>query len=355
MIQQTQPMKMSNSDKDREWQRLLDDLQYLKQAVDPRFLVEGLGFKIVRETKRELRGACAIHGGDNKTSFRFNKVTKTWVCFSHRCHEDAGHDVIGLIRAKTGKTFMEAVQYLRDLVGDVSSDKVTEFKRRRERESFIDAYSGLQPCISDRVTETKLKIFREYRTDYFIDKGYTKETLDAFEIGGGYTDEHGHLREVIPIRSADGILLAYSLRDIRDHVSDEYKYIFTEGFNKDGVLYNLHRITDLLKDRPLILVEGYKSVWRLWQYGIKNVVAVMGSSITPGQEGLLYSYAMHGVVVMFDNDIPGVTGALKAHKDLSKKMNVDVVFITEVDEEGKGLDPSDLTYEQVHGYLKNYI
>jgi DNA primase len=346
-------MKKSNSDK--EWSQLLDDLQYLKQSVDPRFLVEGLGFKVVRETKKELRGPCAIHGGDNKTSFRFNKITRSWVCFSHGCHNDLGSDIVGLIRAKTGKTFMEAVQHLRDLVGDVSSDKVAEFKRRREREAFIDAYSDVQPSIDERVTETKLKVLIQYRSDYFIDKGYTKETLENFEIGGGYVDDHGITREVIPIRSADGVLLAYSLRDRRDHVSEDYKYIFTEGFDKDNVLYNLHRAQKHLKGKPLILVEGYKSVWRLHQYGINNVVAVMGSSITPGQESLIHSYAMNGVVIMFDNDIPGVTGAVKGCKELGKKVNVEAVFMTEVDDDGKGLDPSDLSYEQVHGYLKNYI
>ena len=103
-MKQTQPTRTFASNK--KWQKTLDDVQFLKQAVDPRFLLEQLGFKIVNETRKELRGACAIHGGDNKTSFRFNKITKTWVCFSHRCQEEFGYDVIGLIRAKTGKSFM---------------------------------------------------------------------------------------------------------------------------------------------------------------------------------------------------------------------------------------------------------
>ena len=347
-------MKTSNSD-NKDWQKLLDDLQYLKQSVDPRYLLEGLGFKIVHESKKELRGSCAVHGGDNKTSFRFNKTTRSWICFSHACHEKMGSDIVGLIRAKTDKTFIEAVDYLRELVGDVSSSNVTEFKRRREREAFMDAYSDVEPSIDERVSESKLKIFMAYQSDYFIDKGYTREILNTFEIGGGFTDSYDLVREVIPIRSVDGVLLAYSLRDKRGHAAEEYKYIFTEGFNKDNVLYSLHRSCKHLKNGPLILVEGYKSVWRLWQYGIRNVAAVMGSSITSGQESLVHSYAMNGVVIMFDNDIAGVAGAVKSCKELSKKVNVEVIFMTEVDENGKGLDPSDLSYEQAHEYLKNYI
>lgn len=353
MMTQTRRTKKSNSDK--EWQNLLEELQYMKEAVDLRFLVESLGFVVTRETKKELRGSCAIHGGDNKTSFRMNKVTRSWVCFSHRCHEQYGSDIIGLIRTKTGKSFMEALRYLKDLTGEVSSSLVAESKIRRERDAFIDAYTGSEPSIDESVSETKLKIFRQYLSDYFVDKGFTKETLDYFEIGGGYSDKLGNVREVIPIRSADGFLLAYSLRDKRDHVSFDYKYIFTEGFNKDNVLYNLHRIKDILKYKPLILVEGYKSVWRLHQYGIENVVAVMGSTVTPGQQSLIHSYAMKGVVIMFDNDESGIGGAVKSVADLKDKVNVDVVFMTEVGENGKGLDPSDLTKEQVYGYLKHYI
>jgi DNA primase len=102
-------------------------------------------------------------------------------------------------------------------------------------------------------------------------------------------------------------------------------------------------------------VEGFKSVWRLHDYGIDTAVAVMGSKITPGQINLLCQYAYKGAVIMFDNDSAGVEGAVKAYEDLKNKLDVYAVFITEVDEEGNGLDPSDLTKEEVMNYLKNYV
>jgi hypothetical protein len=81
----------------------------------------------------------------------------------------------------------------------------------------------------------------------------------------------------------------------------------------------------------------------------------MGSSVTPGQESLIHAYAANGVIVFFDNDVPGITGAVATCKSLKRKVDIDAVFLTEVDENGKGLDPSDLSYGQVHGYLKSYI
>jgi hypothetical protein len=58
---------------------------------------------------------------------------------------------------------------------------------------------------------------------------------------------------------------------------------------------------------------------------------------------------------MFDNDLAGISGSMKAFSDLNRKTKIDVVFITEFDNSGKGLDPSDLSKVQIYGYLKNYV
>ena len=100
-------------------------LKHMKNVVDPRYLLESLGFEIDRETPKEIRCECRIHGGDNKTGFRFNKETKTWRCFTRHCDEIYGSDVIALIQAKMNVDFKGAVDYLRDLVGDVDD---LEFK-----------------------------------------------------------------------------------------------------------------------------------------------------------------------------------------------------------------------------------
>jgi len=330
-------------------------LDKLKDIIDPRYLMESLGFTGIRETSKEIRTACRIHGGDNKTSFRFNKETKTWVCFSHRCHEIFGNDIIGLIKASMNIDFMDAVRYLESLVGTIDSADYLEHKRRKEKESFIRSrkLKGPKPSI---VTDECLNQFKPFRSDYFIKQGFTKETLDFFEIAGGYTDAHGFIRDIIPIRDDKGELAGYSLRDIREDVSDEdYKYIHTLGFDKDKVIYNLNNAKEFLQEKPLIIVEGQKSVWRLYQYGIKNVVAVMGSHITSGQVNLLCTYVFKGIVIMFDNDAPGMSGCIKACEELRNKMEVMPIFMTEVDDNGKGLDPSDLSKEEVYSYLKRFI
>lgn len=331
-----------------------EKLNYLKNAVDPHYLLENLGIKIDHETPKEIRSSCAIHGGDNKTAFRFNKESRTWVCFTQKCHEIYGNDVIGLIKALLKTDFISAVDYLKNLVGDVGEVNYIESKRKREIDTFIKSYTSVSMKHVD-VNEEYLNVAKCLRSSFFLNEGFKKETLDYFEIAGGWTDKHGIIRDIIPIRDINGKLMSYSLRDTRKNVEEDFKYIFTPGFDKDNCLYNLQNVKKYGTELPLIIVEGFKSVWRLYEYGIKNVVAVMGSSITEGQQALLLANALKGVVVFFDNDLAGVNGIIKACLDLVGKLDVKPVFIQETDENGKGLDPADLTKEQVYEYLETYF
>lgn len=348
---------MMKKNSDKEWQEFKYNLEKLKEIVDPRYLVESLGFSVSRETAKEVRGACKVHGGDNKTSFRFNKETRSWVCFSHKCHDIFGNDVIGLIKASLNVEFNGAVEYLESLVGELGKSGLDsiEYRRKKEREAFVKSRKDTKPK-SSIVTEDCLKQFKPFRSNYFKNKGFKKETLDFFEIAGGYTDSRGFVRDIIPIRNDKGELAAYSMRDISDLGDYDFKYILTKDFDKDKVLYNLYNAKNNIKDKPLIIVEGFKSVWKFYEYGIHNVVAVMGSFIGPGQRNLLYTYALNGIIViMFDNDGPGSYGCVKACEELRNKLDVKPIFMTEVDEEGNGLDPSDLDKEVVYRYLKKFI
>lgn len=342
-------------DRDKKWQEFREKLEYLKYSVDPRYLIESLGFDIHRESSKELRASCLIHGGDNKTAFRFNKDKRTWVCFTHKCHEIHGNDVISLIRAIMHIDFKTAVEYLRYLTGDVGDGiDLAEVKIRREQDEFIRSYEDVK--VSSRIVNEEALSKFKFRSNSFLKDGFSNKTLDHFEVGGGYTDSFGYTRDIIPIRDDNDNLVAYSLRDTRRDVSDDsFKYVLTSGFNKNSVIYNLNKAKEFSREKSLIVVEGFKSVWRLYDYGIENVVAIMGSTITPGQVNLFCQYALCGVVIMFDNDVAGVSGEIQAYMQLRNKLNIDIIFITEIDENGKGLDPSDLSEKEINRYLKKYI
>jgi DNA primase len=317
----------------------------MKETVDVKHLIESLGFRIFRETVKELRGQCKIHGGDNKTSFRFNKETRTWICFSHNCQEECGNDVIGLIKGALGVGFVEAVDYLRSLVGDSGNYNLLEHERQKEKERFIKSRKSFIPNYFT-VSEDKLNFYKSFESDYFLSQGFSKRTLNEFEIGSGYIDLKGTLRDVIPIRDENGVLVAYSLRRTDD--VNETKYLLTKKFDKNAVLYNLHRAKNHLDKNPLIVVEGFKAVWKLHEYGINNVVALMGSKITDGQANLVYTYSSKGgVVLLLDGDVAGVKGTLYSYKLLKNKVNkIHPIIIIEKDK-----SPDELSKEKAFKYL----
>jgi DNA primase len=326
-------------------------LARLKEAIDAEQLLQALGFTVTRSNSREVRCACKVHGGDNKSAFRMNKETKNWVCYSHGCQDDIGYDVFSLVMHVLNFTFAEAVKYLETMAGVNVYDEASylEYKKARDRKKFIEMMTDNRQVPSALVSEEYLKSFRKFRSDFFEKEkngGFTKEVLDLFEVGGGYVDRYGFQRDVVPIRDVNGVLKAYSCRDITGQADEDYKYILTRNFEKDTVLYNLNRAKDDLDEsRTIIVVEGFKSVWRLYMAGYKNVVACMGSRITPGQQNLLYSYAFN-LILLFDMDAAGMKGMKHALADMDGKIRMTPLFLPYVD-----ADPADLSVEEIKELL----
>jgi len=323
-------------------------LNRLKEAIDADKLLSTLGFDISKSTSAEVRAPCKVHGGDNKTSFRMNKQTKNWICFSHGCHEEVGYDVISLVMHLMNKNFMETVRYLESITGiDIHNESdYLRYRAEKEKRDFIERMKDNRQVPSTLTTEEYLKSFAKFRSDYFTKEengGFSTELLDEFEIGGGYVDRYGFQRDVIPIRDVDGVLRAYSCRDITGKADDNFKYLLTKGFDKDKVLYNLHKAKDISK--RIIVVEGFKSVWKLYTAGYKNVVACMGSRITPGQQSLLYSHAFE-VVLLFDGDEAGVIGTVKAIESMEGKIKLIPLFFP-----FENRDPGDLNVEELTDLL----
>jgi DNA primase len=130
---------------------------------------------------------------------------------------------------------------------------------------------------------------------YLASRGFTPETIDHFGLGycgKGMMNE----RIAIPLHDPSGNLIGYAGRLVDDaRVSeDKPKYLFPGSrergntlheFHKSEFLYNGDRITSPVDD--LIVVEGFASVWWLWQHGYADVVALMGSSVNDRQVYLL--------------------------------------------------------------------
>ena len=79
----------------------------------------------------------------------------------------------------------------------------------------------------------------------------------------------------------------------------------TEIFNKRDLLYGFPQVMGPIRnERAALVVEGYTDVLMLYQAGIKNAVATLGTATTPGHLKALSSYT-DKVYVLFDPDAAG--------------------------------------------------
>jgi DNA primase len=79
----------------------------------------------------------------------------------------------------------------------------------------------------------------------------------------------------------------------------------TEIFNKRDLLYGFPQVGEAMrKERAAIIVEGYTDVLMLYQSGIKNAVATLGTATTPSHLRTLSGY-VDKIYMLFDPDIAG--------------------------------------------------
>lgn len=320
----------------------------IKLIIDPEMLLDYLGFHIIRKTPKELRGACKVHGGDNPTAFRFNLESKTWCCYTRHCEGDSDRDIIGLVEKITNQSFYDSVKFLADLVGvdltnqEKLSEEYLKLKQQQEMRKEIKQTQS-STLVTNYYPEEIIEELIKNRSNYFLDRGFPIQILDFYEVGG-MTDSKGIKRETIPIRDENGNLITVSAR--RTDSNAHPKYLLMKDIRKDVTLYNLHVAKSYVgQDRTLVLVEGFVDVWNLVLLGVYNVVAAMGTDVTPNQAHLLWKYA-ENIIIMLDSDDAGRKGTQRISKVLEKGAYVRVVLLPE------GKDPKHFTYLDVNKYFE---
>ena len=149
---------------------------------------------------------------------------------------------------------------------------------------------------------------------YLKERGFTPETIGHFGLGFcGRGMLQG--RVAIPLHDAAGCLIGYAGRLVDDTLVNDQtpKYLFPGSREREGKTYEFHKSLFLYngfaagKVRKLIVVEGFASVWWLWQHGHPNVVALMGWSCSDEQARLIVEMVEpDGIVsVMPDGDESG--------------------------------------------------
>jgi DNA primase len=149
---------------------------------------------------------------------------------------------------------------------------------------------------------------------YLKERGFTPETISHFGLG---FCSRGMLqgRIAIPLHDAAGRLVGYAGRLVDDSaVSDEKpKYLFPGSRERDGKTFEFRKLLFLYngfaagKVKNLVVVEGFASVWWLWQHGRPNTASLMGGSCSDEQATPIVDALEPGgcVWVMPDGDEAG--------------------------------------------------
>ena len=313
-----------------------DKIEEIKQRADIVQLISE--YVTLKKAGRNFLGLCPFHK-EKTPSFTVNRDKQMFYCFG--CGE-GGH-VLTFLMKISNMTFPEAARHLARKAGINIPDPTMNDQEREQygiREqiyringaaaSFFTSHlfsaAGLQAREYLKKRGIREDVVREFRLGY-ADEGW--RTLKSFfeqknialsivseaglivakEEGAGvgekdfYDRFRGRL--IFPIEDAGGRVMAFGGRIIS---TGEPKYLNspeTPVFSKGRNLYGLMRAKDgIRKSGYAILVEGYFDLISLWNAGLTNVLASMGTALTAEQVELLRRYTGH-VAVLFDGDEAG--------------------------------------------------
>jgi DNA primase len=144
--------------------------------------------------------------------------------------------------------------------------------------------------------------------------GYSDEELLASAVckqgNKGKLYDTFRNRVMFPIVNLKGSVIGFGGRVLDDSKPKYLNSPQTLVFDKGSYCFSMNFAKNS-PTRTLILAEGYMDVISINQAGFENVIATLGTAITPAQARLISEYA-DNVVVAYDSDTAGQKAAQKA-------------------------------------------
>lgn len=301
--------------------------QRIKEKIDIVDFISSY-VKLTRSGKNYI-GLCPFHN-DHNPSFTVSPEKQLFYCFG--CKE--GGDVIKFLMKIEHLSYREALAQLGRRVG-IEIDETGGESTGGIREFYK---------VNDLVTKYFYLILMEPQygktaREYLARRGIKKETIDTFRLGyaiaswnalqkflerkgvsletqeilgliindkeTGKTYDRFRDRIIFPIIDITGHTLGFGGRVLDDSLPKYINTPETPIFRKGQILYGLYQTRDeIMKKDQAIIVEGYMDCISLYQAGIKNVVASMGTAFTR-EQGLALKRIAKDIVIAFDTDTAG--------------------------------------------------
>lgn len=332
-------------------------------------------FVNLKKAGRNFKSPCPFHN-EKSPSFVVSPELQMYKCFG--C--GVAGDVFTFLQEYEGLDFPEALNRLADAAGVVLVKK--EFKKDTQREQYFkvnevvrklynylltkhpvgkDAlmYLREQRGITDATIETFTLGFSPEDTSIVINylthkKKIAPEMLETLGIiyrRGNQSIDRFRGRVIFPLCDHRGGVVGFAGRILPEFDTGKVgKYINspeTPLYHKSSLLYGMD-ITraDIKKTRTAIVVEGELDFLSVWQSGVKNVVAIKGSSLTEEQSQLIHRFA-DKVVLALDADSAG-DAASRRGIAIAEKVGLEV----SVCQMGTFKDPDEVIKEDPKLFVK---
>lgn len=322
--------------------------------------------------------ACCPFHQEKTPSFSVNPGKGFYKCFG--CGK--GGNAFTFLMEMEGLNFREAVQRVAEMSGvplpePVDDRQYEQSKKRKEEKKQLSEQVIELNRIALEFWEKELhgnsKQAKAAR-DYLDGRGITEEVQRQFRVGfspDAWDVLNDHLKQtgadekiieqsglvsvneekervfdrfrgriMFPVLDVNGNPVAFGARAMGD---DQPKYLNspeTPAYVKGQHLYGLFQSKDTIRQKKFaILVEGYLDLIALYQFGITNVAASLGTAFTPEQSKLLSRFTKR-VVINYDGDNAGISAAKRAIEHLlPQDFEIKVLVLPD------GQDPDDFIRE----------
>jgi len=318
---------------------------------------------ILKKSGRNHFGLCPFHS-EKTPSFSVSSQKQIFHCFG--C--SAGGNVFSFLMKYHGITFPQSVKMLaRKYNITVEPEKMDPRKRKaidlkenlfRLNKKVMGVYStALTKDMKTNPAKEYLNkrrisddIIEQFQLGYSQDKWDTivhflkKEKLTqqtALKSGlvlerkkkDGYYDRFRN-RLMFPIFDINMQVAGFGGRVMDDSMPKYLNSPETPVYSKSRILYGLHAAKQHCRQEGFVyIVEGYFDFLTLFQHGIKNTVASLGTALTPDHVRILKGYAAR-MILVFDSDQAGINAAERSIKVFMKE-GVDIKVLVLSD----GKDP----------------
>ena len=337
---------------------------FIDQLLDQTDIVDVIDRRIPLNKKgSNFWCQCPFHD-DSNPSMAVNQEKQFFYCFV--CQESG--NAIHFLRRYENLEFVDAIETLASSAGMTVPYESNRSERSKPSGLVKKAVKFYQANLNETTAPNAVQYLKDRKitgaTAKKFNIGYAQDKWDGLlkhlgdDTSSKELDESGLFskkddrfydrfrgRVIFPIRNIKGDFIAMGGRIIDE---GEPKYLNspeTSFFNKSNELFGLYEVKELEKNiASLIVVEGYMDVIGLFEHGVKNAVATLGTAITPNHISKIMRYT-NKIFFAFDGDLAGGKAAWKAVENtfpiIREDVNIHFVFFEH------GHDPD--SYINQHG------